>query len=78
MGEVIQGAFEKNGELSAKEVLEAALKYDLDTVIVVGRNKDGKLFLSSTTLDAALMVFDLETAKNRVIYLADNDGDEDE
>jgi hypothetical protein len=77
MGEVIEGKFESNGEYTSKEVLETAMKYELESVIVVGRNKDGKLFLSSTTLDASLMVFDLEVAKNRVIVMSDYDGEEE-
>ena len=78
MGEVIQGDFPQDGDLPVNEVLESAKKHDLDTVIVVGRTGDGELFVSSSTLDATLLVYDLETAKLRIIYLADNDGNETE
>ena len=82
MGEVIDGInfvnHGRQGDIPVDEVLDCAKKYELDTVIVVGRNKDGKLFVAGSTDDASILVYDLEVAKNRIIIMSDYEGDEDE
>lgn len=78
MGEVVQGNFDNNSDIPAKQVLECALAKDLDQCLVIGRNKDGKLYVAATTLDASLLVWDMEVTKSRLIYMADHEGDEDE
>jgi len=73
MGEVIYPKFSTTLDLPANRVLEAAvLDPPLDTVVVLGKDKDGKLYFASSTGDCGeikLLMMRADTAMLDAIRL---------
>jgi len=54
-------------DVPVERVLERALKEGLDRVLVIGRDGAGDLFIASSTGDCALMLWDLEHVRARLL-----------
>lgn len=55
------------GDLPVKTVLEAALEVDLQRVMVIGVDKDGDLYLATSSPEKPLLLWDLEQVKRDIM-----------
>ena len=67
MGKVIELDLPTLVDIPAEKILTKAVEQDLDHCVVVGYTQDGQLFFSSTTSNAANVVFMLEQAKFQLV-----------
>lgn len=61
-------------DIPASRVLNGALAADLDSCIVIGYNKDGSEYFSSSKADGADVLWMMERAKLNLLYVEVKDG----
>lgn len=66
MGDVVH-LFDDISPVSAFDTLQGAIESDLDMALVIGIDKGGDLFVSSSTADAAFMLLMVELFKKRLL-----------
>lgn len=71
MGDVVQGRFITTQNTSPDRALEGAAEYGLDRVVIVGFDKDGGFFFSSSQADSAEVLYFLERAKHELFKMED-------
>ena len=65
-------------DIPAEKLLEAAKDAKLKHVIIIGECEDGDEYFASSTPDGPLAVWMLERAKLEVLYMVDDDDEEDD
>lgn len=56
-------------DIPPERLLEAAIQADLETVVIIGRDKTGDLYFSSTTGYLPEVLWDIESAKQQVMSM---------
>lgn len=56
-------------DIPPDRLLEAAKQADLETVVIIGRDKNGDLYFSSTTGYLPEVLWDIEEAKQEVMSM---------
>lgn len=61
--------YTKYADLPLERVIEGAINKikELESIIVIGRQKDGELYISGTHARMADVIYDLERAKLRIL-----------
>lgn len=67
MGEIVQFPGLTTARLPAEQVLDAAINERLDEAVILGWDKDGKLWVSATTADLREILWLIEKAKRFVL-----------
>lgn len=68
MGEVI---YMNSADIPITGVLEGAMKIELKNVTIVGRMKDGQLYMASSHSKKEMAVYDLEKMKMALVGMID-------
>jgi hypothetical protein len=71
VGEVVAGRFVTNQDSSPDRALEGAADYGLESVVIVGFDKDGELFFASSQADSGEVLYFLERAKWELMKMED-------
>lgn len=58
-------------KLPAERILKAALKSDMSDAVVIGYDKDGKFYFSSTIPDGGEVLWLLELTKRKLLEAAE-------
>lgn len=56
-----------NTDVPVSGVLEAAIGIDLSGVVLIGRKKDGELYIASSYAKRSAAIYDIECAKLRIL-----------
>ena len=67
MSNVINLRLDTTVDIPCEKVLTAAIESDLESVIVIGRTKDGELYTSCSRADIAPAILDIELTKRRML-----------
>lgn len=59
--------FPASTNLTVEQALNSSLQEDLDEVLIIGRYKDGDLFIRSSKMDVKTAFWLAELAKNRAL-----------
>lgn len=59
--------FPASTSLTVEQALNSTLQEDLDEVLIIGRYKDGDLFIRSSKMDVKTAFWLAELAKNRAL-----------
>lgn len=71
MGEVVAGRFITTLKTSPDRALEGAAEYGLDSVVIIGLDKDGEFFFASSEPGSADALWFLERAKHELFKMED-------
>jgi hypothetical protein len=72
MGDVVQGKFITTEDRSPAQVLESTASADLESVVIVGFDKDGDMFFASSAANSAEVIYLLESAKHELFKMEDH------
>lgn len=67
MGEVIYANIVTKLDLPAQRVLEAALKEDLQSVVIIGYDSDGDEYFAASIADGGSVLWLMERAKKKLL-----------
>ena len=65
-------------DIPAEKMLDAAKDAKLKHVIIIGEDEDGEEYFTSSTSDLALINWLLDRTKQAVLYMADEDDDDED
>ena len=71
MGDVIDGRFITRIDLPAEEVLSRAQARDLESVVILGYDKDGNEYFSSSIADGGTVLWLTERARLKLMQCID-------
>ena len=71
MGEVVPGHFITNLKTSPDRALEGAADYGLESVVIIGLDKDGEFFFASSEAGSPDVLWFLEKARHRLMTMED-------
>jgi hypothetical protein len=69
MGEVVDLRVATTLDIPCERVLRRATEADLETVIVIGREKDGELYFASSVADGGDVLWLMEHAKKALLSI---------
>jgi hypothetical protein len=67
MSNVIEASFMTTLDIPCERILRKATEADLETVIVIGREKDGELYFASSVADGGDVLWLMEIAKKALL-----------
>ena len=71
MGEVVRGKFITTLKTSPDRAREGAADYGLESVVIIGLDKDGEFFFASSEPGTADTLWFLEKARHRLMTMED-------
>lgn len=71
MGEVVQGPFITSLRTNPDRSIQAASEWELQAVVIIGFDKDGQFFFSSSEPDSGNILYLLEKAKHELMKMED-------
>lgn len=72
MGEVIRGRFITTLKTSPDRAIEAAAEYGLESVVILGLDKDGDFYFASSEPGTADTLWFLEKARHKLMQMEDH------
>lgn len=71
MGEVVPGHFITTQKSSPDSAIEGAAEYGLESVVIIGFDKDGDFYFASSEADSGQVLYFLERARWELMKIED-------